>query len=569
MLTILWRLMRPLWPLALAASLMGTLSGLAAAGLLAATNRALHDGSGLAGGLLLAFAGLCALTLVGEVASDIGTNVVGQRVIARLRRDLCAQVLRAPIADIERYKLPRLIATLNGDVETIAQLSFVFSSLVIAGAVTIGCLAYLAVLSPVLCAVTVVALAVGAVGHVLARHRGLKTFATARGNEDDLQKHYRAIVEGAKELRLNRIRRGRVFDNQLVGAIDRIRALRTSAINVFVTANAFGSLVFFVVIGLILALGDSLVADQAVLSGFVLVLLYMKGPVNELVNALPLLGRAQVSARKIAELAAEFESAEPHLAINGAQMPAMTIDSIELRGAGFRFPGGFRLGPIDLTIRRGELVFVTGENGSGKTTLIKLLTGLYHPTEGQVLVDGEIVTPEKLDDYRQRFSAVFFDYHLFDDLVFADAAIPAEIDRYLERLELAAKVTIRDGAFSTTDLSTGQRKRLALIQVYLDRRPILVFDEWAAEQDPTFRRVFYTELLPELKRLGKTVIVVSHDDRYFDVADRRLTIAGGLLTAAGTTIDAALDGRGGADVEGHARDEDAGAGKDRLHRAQL
>ncbi len=529
MFVILWHLLRPLWPLAALASLMGTASGLAAAGLLAATNRALHDDGGLTGGLLLGFVGLCALTLAGEVASDIGTNVVGQRVIARLRRDLCARVLTAPIAGIERYRLPRLIATLTGDVDTMAQLAFVFSSLVIALAVTVGCLAYLAVLSPALAAVTVVALGAGAVGHVLARHRGLKSFAEVRGAEDTLHQQYRAIVEGAKELRLNRIRRARLFEDRLSSTIDRIRDLRIGAINVFVTANAFGSLVFFAVIGLVLVLGDRLVADRAVLSGFVLVLLYMKGPVNELVGALPLLGRAQVSARKIAELAAAFESPEPHLALDAAGAPPAAIGRIELRQVVHRFPDGFTLGPIDLTIGAGEVVFITGENGSGKTTLIKLLCGLYHPTAGQVLLDGIAVTPTGLDDYRQLFSAVFFDYHLFDDLVFGDQPLPAEIERYLERLDLAGKVTVRDGVFSTTDLSAGQRKRLALVQVYLDRRPILVFDEWAAEQDPTFRRVFYTELVPELKRQGKTVIVVSHDDRYFDVADRRLTIGAGRI----------------------------------------
>jgi len=529
MFAILWHLLRPLWPLAAVASLMGTVSGLAAAGLLAITNRALHDDGGLAGGLLLGFVGLCILTLAGEVASDIGTNVVGQRVIARLRRDLCARVLTAPIAGIERYRLPRLIATLTGDVDTLAQLAFVFSSLVIALAVTIGCLAYLAVLSPLLAAVTVVALGTGAVGHVLARHRGLKSFAEVRGAEDGLQQHYRAIVEGAKELRLNRIRRARLFDDRLSRTIDRIRDLRIGAINVFVTANAVGSLVFFAVIGLVLVLGDGLVADRAVLSGFALVLLYMKGPLNELVAALPLLGRAQVSARKIGELAAAFESPEPHLAIAGPVVPRAAIARIDLRGVIYRFGDGFTLGPIDLTIEGGEVVFITGENGSGKTTLIKLLAGLYHPAAGQVLLDGAVVAPSALDDYRQIFSAVFFDYHLFDDLVSGDEPPPAETDRYLERLDLAGKVAIRDGVFSTTDLSAGQRKRLALIQVYLDRRPVLIFDEWAAEQDPTFRRVFYTELIPELKRQGKTVVVVSHDDRYFDVADRRLTVRAGRI----------------------------------------
>jgi putative pyoverdin transport system ATP-binding/permease protein len=124
---------------------------------------------------------------------------------------------------------------------------------------------------------------------------------------------------------------------------------------------------------------------------------------------------------------------------------------------------------------------------------------------------------------------VFFDYHLFDEVLFADTAIPAEIDDYLARLEIGNKVAIRDGAFSTTDLSAGQRKRLALIQVCLERRPVLVFDEWAAKQDPTFRRIFYTEILPDLKRQGKTLIVISHDDRYFDVADRCIRLHAGRL----------------------------------------
>jgi len=100
-------------------------------------------------------------------------------------------------------------------------------------------------------------------------------------------------------------------------------------------------------------------------------------------------------------------------------------------------------------------------------------------------------------------------------------------EKYLDRLEISHKVSIEGGAFSTIDLSAGQRKRLALVQAYLENRPVMVFDEWAAEQDPTFRRVFYTEILPDLKRQGKTLIVISHDDRYFHLADRRITLRGG------------------------------------------
>ena len=183
---------------------------------------------------------------------------------------------------------------------------------------------------------------------------------------------------------------------------------------------------------------------------------------------------------------------------------------------------------MTLSTNAGELVFIVGENGSGKTTLLKLILGLYDPQQGEILLNGETVGPQRRDDYRQFFSAIFFDYFLFDDLVVPNGIDAAVIRDYLQNLDIADKVSIENGHFSTTDLSTGQRKRLALIQVYLENKPILVFDEWAAEQDPTFRRVFYRQLLPDLKRQGKTLIVISDDDRYFDVADRVVRLERGV-----------------------------------------
>jgi len=208
--------------------------------------------------------------------------------------------------------------------------------------------------------------------------------------------------------------------------------------------------------------------------------------------------------------------------------------AIELKGVGYAFPaaeGGeaFVLGPVDLRLDRGECVFIVGDNGSGKTTLIKVLLGLYAPQEGKVLLDGEPVTDATRDEYRQLFTTIFADYYLFGDLPQAGGELPAEATRYLQRLELAHKVGVRDGRFSTLDLSTGQRKRLALIQAWLERRPVLVFDEWAADQDPTFRQIFYTQLLPELKQLGRTLVVISHDDRYFHTADRVVRLERGRI----------------------------------------
>jgi putative ATP-binding cassette transporter len=181
----------------------------------------------------------------------------------------------------------------------------------------------------------------------------------------------------------------------------------------------------------------------------------------------------------------------------------------------------FICGPIDLTLYPGELVFMMGGNGSGKTTFAKLVTGLYIPESGEIRIDGEVVTDRNREYYREHFSAVFSDFYLFTQLLgFDPRDVESRAQARLNRLQLDHKVEVDGGCFSTTELSQGQRKRLALLVAFLEDRPIYLFDEWAADQDPTFREVFYLELLPELKAMGKTVIVISHDDRYFHVADR-------------------------------------------------
>lgn len=274
--------------------------------------------------------------------------------------------------------------------------------------------------------------------------------------------------------------------------------------------------------------------DGAVVSGVILVLLYVQGPINQLVTALPVIGQAEVSFRRIAALTREFS--EGDLPLDDADAaPTTAVRSLELRDVRYEFPAaeanakGFTLGPVNLAIRGGETLFIVGENGSGKTTLIKLLLGLYQPTSGTLLFNGEAVPHCELDAFRQHFSAVFSDYFLFEKLLTRNDVAFSKVDDYLARLEIGHKVTVDNNEFSTLDLSTGQRKRLALIHAYLEHRPIMMFDEWAADQDPTFRRIFYTEILPELKAQGKTLIVVSHDDRYFDAADRVIRMEHGQI----------------------------------------
>lgn len=515
---------------------MGTLSGLATAWLLATINQALYANGSITSGLLWTFAGLVILSLVGEVISDLGNSWIGQQIIADLRKDLVARVVAAPIDQIERYKPHRLLAALGQDVDTVSAFSYGFSALAIAFAVTVGCIAYLLYLSPTLFVIVGVAIGAGLLVNRLARARGVAFYDDARSAQDDLYRHYRAITEGAKELRINRQRRQRVQNQLLAATIERIRDTKVKAFRIFMAANAVDSALLFAVIGLFVGWQGWFGVDRTVVSGFVLVLLYVKGPLDQLVGAYGAFVNAQVSFRRIAQLSVDFANSEPHLAeaMLSSPSPMPEVATIELRGACYTFPGTpvadpFTLGPVDPTVRGGEILFIVGENGCGKTTLIKLLLALYAPQAGELFFNGMPVMAEGRDDYRQLFSTVFFDYFLFDDLVVPEGALGTEVADYLARLEIAHKVSVAEGRFSTTDLSAGQRKRLALIQVYLEARPVVVFDEWAAEQDPTFRRLFYTQMLPELRRRGRTLIVISHDDRYFGAADRLLRMEAGRI----------------------------------------
>ncbi len=540
------RILKPYWWLVVLSTVLGIVSGLSVTGLLATINSAMSQPGGPDVDTAWLFAGLCVLTLACSTGSNLMTNQVGQRVVANLRRELAAKVLVAPIEQLERYRSHRLIPVLLNDVTTISNFALSVAPMVIAFTVTLGCLSYLALLSWQILLLTVATVVVGTGAQFLAHKAGMRSILVARDGEDELQKHYQAISAGAKELRIQRRRRQHMLNQQIFGATERISRANVRAANIFVSAETFGSMLFFAVIGIAIAFQALWPAtEKTVLGGFVLVMLYMKGPLERLITALPIISRAKIALRRIAELSWRFSSPEPHLLVSDRPSALQNMQTLELRQVRYDYPpveGGesFHLGPVNLSIKQGDIVFIVGENGGGKTTLIKLLLGLYTPQQGQILLNGEVLRPEELDDYRQLFTTIFADYYLFDDPLPGDAPLSDDAARYLERLDIAHKVSIRDGAFTTTDLSTGQRKRLALINAWLDERQLLVFDEWAADQDPAFRRVFYTELLPELKQQGKTIIVISHDDRYFSIADQLVRMDAGRISVEQVEVEPAL-----------------------------
>jgi putative ATP-binding cassette transporter len=192
----------------------------------------------------------------------------------------------------------------------------------------------------------------------------------------------------------------------------------------------------------------------------------------------------------------------------------------------------FRLGPISLEIHRGETLFIAGGNGSGKTSLLKLLCGLYAPTQGSIHVDSHCVESDGAASYRQLFSAVFQNCFVIKKLPkLTDLCVLRQATAYLSDFGLAPKVRIAGDRFVCDELSTGQRKRLALIVALLENKALCLLDEWAADQDPHFKEYFYATILSRMKSDGRTVVVVSHDAQYYRAADRVLVVREGMLNA--------------------------------------
>ena len=249
-------------------------------------------------------------------------------------------------------------------------------------------------------------------------------------------------------------------------------------------------------------------------------LMFVVGACFGLVQSIPVMLNANAAADRIARLENALQTTVTLLEPAEIKIPK-SFNTIELHNIVFRYVDKysdttFQIGPLDFTLHSGELVFITGGNGSGKSTLLRVLAGFYPPNSGEIRLDGKRINENTRDAYRSLMSGIFFDYHLFHQLYGIPHPEQGEVDRLLEQFRLADKISVSNGEFSTLDLSGGQRRRLALIVSLLEKRPILLLDEWTAEQDPEFRRKFYDELLPEMLKAGLTIVVITHDDRYLD-----------------------------------------------------
>lgn len=484
----------------------------------------------------------CLLILAARTASQVILTRVSMDATSDLRTSLYRRISNAPIADLERVGMPRLIASITSDVPALIAGARLLPDLLTSSVTLVGMLGYVYYLNASVFRFVMLSIFFGALTYQAPMLLGRRFLIRARRHLDGLHESIRGLVHGAKELKLNSDKREDYFRNVLAAHEHAVRdANKTGNTIIRVTQN-YGDLISFFVIGsvsFIFANYHAITPQE--MNGVIMVLLYVTGPIAVLLNFVPQLVTARVALRRVNELFGQIkhEAVETQVvARRGWQ--TLRFDEVCYQYEGRKGDAGFKVGPLSLALRKGEITFIVGGNGSGKSTLSKLLTLHYAASAGSIRFDDEILDANNLGSFRRGIAAIYSDYYLFDRVLGLDGRdVQADVDTYLKALDLDGKVTFENGRFSTLSLSDGQRRRLALVAAYLEDAELYLFDEWAADQDPAFKRVFYQRILPELKAKGKAVVVISHDDRFFDVADRLIVMSEGRI-ASDTVVAAAL-----------------------------
>ncbi|CAH9058432.1 ABC transporter ATP-binding/permease protein YojI [Pseudoalteromonas holothuriae] len=521
---------------------LGCISGLANALVLALINNVAENISDISKenhilyylalfSLTIAIYGLTQQRLMTKAARTV------EKAIAGLRVELFECVRHTELSTLEKIGKERIFNTLSKELQTISQSAQLF--VIIGQSITLVFFTslYIAYHSFVAFLVISVLIMLGASIHRLRADEIQKNMQLSFESENMLIQRLSDLLEGFKEVKLS-VTRADDLEHEFISDSNRAKKAKTTTQTLFATDFVLSQITFFAATGAMVFVVPMLsnVYTDVVIK-VTTASLFLIGPITSIVGGIPIYTTATEAANNVLVLENELKLASQkaqHQDTKHSETQIRAFEEIRLEGAYYqhnRDKGDrpFFVGPVDLSIKPGQITFITGGNGSGKTTFIRMLTGLYELQGGQISLNSNAITNNDLDTYRSLFTAVFSDFHLFKQLYGIRTSSQQEIDDWLVFLEMNTKVSVKDAQFSTIDLSSGQRKRLALLSTILENRPVYIFDEWAADQDPIFRRKFYEQVLPKLKARGNTVIAITHDDAYFHLADVHLKMVEGQL----------------------------------------
>jgi putative ATP-binding cassette transporter len=515
---------------------MAMLSGLANAMVLAVINAAAASAGNSYASFryLLLFALTVAVYIRAQSYLMIRSAVIVETVLYSIRLHFIDLIRRADALPLENIGRSTIYSSVSKELVAISQATTEIVTACQASLMVFFAISYLSVLSWTAFLITLSVSAIGVSVHFQKARERQSDMHEAVRRENRFLDLFTQMLNGFNEVKINR-RVGDAVAEELRAASASLRAVKMRVSHQFSGHFIFSQMAFYIMIACIVFLLPKFnESNPLLLTKTTATILFIIGPLTAVIAAIPTFAMANVAVTNVQALESRLASAMEVEPVKGPPSTLSAFQTIRFSSLIFQYTdekgdATFSVGPLNLDIRAGETLFIVGGNGSGKSTFLRLLTALYYGRRGAILLDGVPITAGNLQDYRNLFSVIFTDYHLFDQIYGETTPDPAEARALLEQFELQDKVSLEGARWSTTSLSTGQRKRIALIVSLLQRKPIMVFDEWAADQDPIFRKYFYEVLIPQMKAQGKTIIAATHDDRYFHLADRVLRMDFGQL----------------------------------------
>lgn len=458
----------------------------------------------------------------------VSKNIIGftQNMLRKIRMEILQMVLQSSYYPLIKNKA-RIHLAMTRDAGNIVQASVSIVDVVTNVIIVLICFIYMGMLSwkLLLCILGIMVFTI--IIYAYSEKKGNRFFNEAMTHDDKFVKYLNEILDGFKEIVIERRKGTAIEQKYIVASIDSSAAFNKKALVTFLNNRVIGQMGFYIFIGLImLYLGRSLGISNTTLVSFIFLVLYVFGPIETVVILIPGLSQAKSSLKRLSALKNDLIESELEHFNRFKPAEPVAFRTLRLQNIFYRYKGegtlakeSFSVGPLDFQLEAGKTVFIYGGNGSGKTTFINLLVGLFPPDMGEIHINDTRITASQPYGYRSLFAPVFSDFHLFDECYSLDLVDLASVNGYIELFELENKVKFSNNKFTTIELSTGQRKRLALICAILECKPILVLDEFGADQDPHFRKKFYTEILTYLKEQGFTVIAITHDDNYYGYCD--------------------------------------------------
>jgi putative ATP-binding cassette transporter len=468
-----------------------------------------------------------------------GTSIV-EKTLQSVRKRLSAKIIEADLMKLEQMGQAEIFNRLTQETSFISQ----SATLIVNGLQLAVLIVFLFIYISFISTAALVAVSIMLVAGTLIYLRNVKSITEMLQNANSVEiRFFEAVadvIHGIKEVKLH-LERKKALKKYISSLSTTLHTVRVAVEDLYTKNYIFAQVFFFGLFGVVVFILPKIInADTETVILMISAVFFLTGPVSSVVSVLPIIKKAEMSIGYIRELENALDAAADRTTgLKEASNEFYDFSNIQFDAVEFQYNSkngnSFGIGPINFDINRGDLIFLTGGNGSGKTTLLKVLTLLYYPQKGSVRIDGNTVSNDKVLSYRKLFSVIFSDFHLFHKLYGSDSIDKKFVDEWLSKMELSNKTAFLDDHFSTTDLSTGQKKRLALIIAMLEDKPFFLFDEWAADQDPEFKDYFYFTLLPKLKQAGKTVFAITHDDRYYHLADRVIKMEYGSIVFNGKT----------------------------------